>query len=155
MGWSTKSADNVHNENNIKGFTGKYRWLSNFGEGEVVYKGILFPHLENAYQAAKCDVDEHMLAFIDMTAGEAKKYGRRVTIRADWNDVKLDIMEDLVRDKFTRNEDLKILLLATGDKYLEETNWWGDKFWGVHNGLGDNHLGKILMKIRNELKGAQ
>lgn len=60
-------------------------------------------------------------------------------------------MEDIVRDKFTRNEDLKAMLLATGDEGLIEGNWWGDTFWGECKGQGENHLGRILMKIRREL----
>ena len=60
-------------------------------------------------------------------------------------------MAYLVREKFTTNQKLQKQLLATGDQHLEETNKWGDTFWGVCNGVGSNHLGKILMKVRDEL----
>lgn len=73
-------------------------------------------------------------------------------MRSDWEDVKFDVMYDIVKAKFTQNEDLKRKLLDTEGYYLEEGNNWGDKIWGVVNGVGENHLGKILMRVRNELK---
>ena len=59
-------------------------------------------------------------------------------------------MKTILLDKFTRNLDLKEMLLETKGKYLEETNWWGDKFWGVCNNTGQNQLGQLLMAIRDE-----
>jgi ribA/ribD-fused uncharacterized protein len=76
-------------------------------------------------------------------------------MRPDWEQVKILIMTSLVRDKFTRHQDLKEQLLATGDAELIEGNWWGDTFWGVCKGKGENHLGKVLMKVREELKGCK
>ena len=61
-------------------------------------------------------------------------------------------MEDICRAKFTQNEELKKKLIDTGDATLIEGNTWNDTFWGVCNGVGENNLGKILMKIREELK---
>jgi predicted NAD-dependent protein-ADP-ribosyltransferase YbiA (DUF1768 family) len=66
--------------------------------------------------------------------------------------VKFDVMERCVREKFTRHADLRAKLLATGDAVLEEGNDWGDRVWGVYQGQGDNRLGKILMKVRRELR---
>lgn len=63
-------------------------------------------------------------------------------------------MEALVLLKFAQNSDLRYRLLRTGDAYLEETNNWGDKFWGVCDGEGENHLGKIIMKVRGAIKNA-
>lgn len=71
--------------------------------------------------------------------------------RQDWKDVKLRIMEDLVRQKFCKNQELQKKLLDTKGAFLEETNTWNDKFWGVCNGVGENHLGKILMRTRSAL----
>jgi hypothetical protein len=82
--------------------------------------------------------------------GEAKRRGRRATIRPDWEEVKLDVMEDLLRQKFVG---LARALVMTGDEELVEGNTWGDRFWGVCQGAGENHLGRLLMKIRSELKG--
>ena len=67
--------------------------------------------------------------------------------------MRIDIMTALVTQKFNRHIDLRKKLLATGDEELIEGNWWGDTFWGVCRGKGDNHLGKILMEVRSKLIG--
>lgn len=90
--------------------------------------------------------------FVPLAPKEAKGLGRQVTLRPDWEDVKFDIMYELNKQKFTQHPELKALLLSTDNKYLEETNWWGDRIWGVC-GTGENNLGKILMRIRQELCG--
>ena len=61
-------------------------------------------------------------------------------------------MYEIVLAKFTQNPDLKKKLLATGDEHLEEGNTWGDTIWGTVDGVGENRLGKILMRVRDELK---
>ena len=80
------------------------------------------------------------------------RLGKKVTIREDWDSVKLDIMLKLSLEKFTRHPNLGTQLIETGDSYLEESNWWHDTFWGTHNGNGENNLGKILMKVRDIIK---
>ena len=109
--------------------------------------------LEHAYQAAKT-LDEEERAWIRASsyAGIAKRKGQRVTIREDWNRIKRRIMFKLVMDKFTRDESLKTKLLETGNASLVENNTWGDTYWGICNGKGKNHLGKILMRARRELR---
>ena len=89
---------------------------------------------------------------IVLTSADAKSEGRQLPLRADWETAKFVVMEEVVRDKFTRNAELRQKLLDTGDAYLEEGNTWGDKIWGTVNGEGENRLGKILMKIREELR---
>jgi ribA/ribD-fused uncharacterized protein len=86
------------------------------------------------------------------TPGEAKKEGGKLARRPDWEQVKFQVMEDCVRYKFAHHPELKAQLLATGDAELIEGNDWGDKIWGVFHGEGENRLGKILMKIRAELR---
>lgn len=128
------------------------RFLSNFWMCKVVYEGITYTSSEHAYQAAKTRYrgeKEHIASL--KTPGQAKRAGKLVTMREDWYEVRDQIMEDILRIKFTTNEDLKQLLISTGDLYLEETNTWGDVYWGVCKGKGKNILGKILMKIREEL----
>ena len=83
---------------------------------------------------------------------EAKALGKKVTMRQDWNEVKLQVMWNLIYEKFTRNRKLYTALLSTGEAHIEETNWWGDKFWGTCKGEGENHLGKLLMKLRDKIK---
>lgn len=75
--------------------------------------------------------------------------------RRDWEHVKLKVMEDLVTLKFFAHPELAEKLVETGDEELAEVNWWNDRFWGICQGKGCNHLGKILMKVREELKAVQ
>jgi len=137
----------------IQEFRGEYFFLSNFFEVPVVYQGMTYGSNEAAFQAQKCMTEAEKMEFTLLRPSDSKKKGRRVQLRPDWEDVKVGIMEELVRAKFTQNEDLKQRLIETGDAVLEEGNNWNDTFWGVHlkNGQGQNHLGKILMQIRAEL----
>lgn len=135
----------------ITEFKGKYAFLSNFWPVQIQDGGITYPSVEHAYQAAKCADPKLKAGFTSGTASQVKKRGRHVKIRDDWDSIKLQLMELLVGQKF-QHEHLKKDLLATGDAILIEGNWWGDRFWGVCNGKGENHLGKILMKVRAELK---
>ena len=83
---------------------------------------------------------------------EQKRDGQLITIRDDWDDVKLDVMRHVVRFKFNNHSALQALLSGTGDQHLIEGNTWQDYFWGVCGGRGLNHLGRILMDVREELK---
>lgn len=150
---TTEQGDYV-TENKIGSFFGEYRFLSNFWEAPVTYEGITYTNNEAAFQAQKCIVPEEKTHFITMSPQRAKSRGRKVALRPDWEEVKLVLMEEIVRAKFTQNPDLKEKLLATGDMILEEGNKWGDTFWGVslRTGRGNNHLGRILMKVRDELR---
>jgi ribA/ribD-fused uncharacterized protein len=140
----------------IDSFEGEYRFLSNFYPAETVFEGVTYPTSEHAYQAAKSlDPAERQKIAAQPTPAEAKRAGRALPKqRADWEQVKFDVMERCVRDKFTRHADLRAKLLASGDAELIEGNTWGDRIWGVYQGQGENHLGKILMKIRSELRAA-
>lgn len=130
-----------------------YRFLSNFFEARVEYRGLAYGSNEAAFQAQKCMTEEEKVQFTEFGPGKSKGVGRRVQLRPDWNEVKVGIMEEIVRAKFTQHPELAARLLATGDKVLVEGNHWGDTFWGVdtRTGQGENHLGKILMKVRTEL----
>lgn len=136
----------------IDKFGDAWRVLSNFYPTPVVYKGLTYPTVEHAYQALKT-TDRETQDFVRglSTPGQAKRVGKMVDLREDWDDIKLQLMEDLCRIKFTTNEFCKSRLLDTGDAELIEGNTWGDVYWGVCKGVGENHLGKILMKIRQEL----
>lgn len=133
----------------INRFYGKYRWLSNFWPVEIVMDGQTYKTVENAYQAAKEENPDRRKLYQSITPKQAKQLGRKATLRKDWEEVKLEIMEALVRKKF-QNPSLKKKLIATGDQWIIEGNEWGDIFWGVYKGQGKNYLGIILMKIRQE-----
>jgi ribA/ribD-fused uncharacterized protein len=138
-------------------FKGEYAFLSNFWGCTVIHEGINFPSSEHAYQAAKSFLpDEKLRISLLPTPGDAKRAGKRIVLRPDWEQVKISVMTEIVREKFTRNPHLGQYLIATGDAELFEGNSWHDFFWGVDikNGKGENHLGKILMKVRTELKVA-
>lgn len=136
----------------INSFEGEYAFLSNFYEHPISNGVITFPTNEHYFQAMKTLEDDERLAIARAaTPGQAKRIGRSVNLRPDWESIKLDVMETAVRIKFTDPE-LAAKLIATGDEELIEGNWWNDTFWGVCNGVGENHLGKILMKVRADIK---
>lgn len=146
--WDDRMQDYISDIKSIKGFSGENKFLSNFESCIVEYKGIFYASSESAYQAAKTLDGTIRAQFALMSASESKKAGRELPLREDWDKVKLQVMKDILLTKFTFNVNLKEKLLATGDKYLEETNWWGDTFWGVCKGIGENNLGKTLMEVR-------
>lgn len=141
----------------IREFRGKYRFLSNFWPTEVVLDDIIYPSVENAYQAAKTQDINLRFKICGLTPGEAKKFSRTFSTRNDWEKIKIETMEYLIRQKF-RSPKLKNELLLTEDKELIEGNYWHDNFWGrcycsrCKNRKGLNILGRILMKIRGELR---
>lgn len=138
-------------EKAIRQFRGDFFFLSNFYNCPVAYKQLTYTNNEAAFQAQKCVSDTERIQFTKLSPSEAKRLGRRVSLRKDWEDVKVSIMEEVVRAKFTQNAELADKLLATGDAHLEEGNTWGDRVWGTVNGIGANQLGIILMKIQDEI----
>lgn len=134
----------------ILGFQDQYRWLSSFYPVMIEYNGVRYPSVENAYQAMKFPECERQY-FETCSASEAKQKGKAVVLTVLSESEKIKIMSDLIRIKFQQPY-FKDLLVSTGDTYIEETNHWGDTFWGVCRGAGQNRLGKILMGIRDELQ---
>ena len=137
----------------IKEFQKEYRFLSNFWPCNIYGYGRTT--VEHCYQASKCknsaDFNKIMSA---RSPGEAKKLGKKVEIRENFEEEKRNIMLQFLRSKFSDlNPELKEKLLATGEEELQEGNYWGDTFWGIdlRTGKGNNLLGKLLMQIRGEL----
>lgn len=139
----------------VKYFTDEYSFLSNFHEAEIEYIGIKWKTSEHAYQAMKSVDHEERLWMASLEhPGQAKRAGRHLTLRADWEAVKEDLMEGILRAKFDQHEDLKQQLIETYPIDLIEGNSWGDTYWGVDDKKGGlNKLGKILMKLRVEYSG--
>jgi ribA/ribD-fused uncharacterized protein len=138
----------------ISGFFGEYRFLSNFWAAPIDIGSIIFPTNEHAYQAAK-SLQRHEWALIldHASPGRAKKVGRQLTLRPDWEEIKLEVMREITRCKYDQHPDLKEKLMATKGIELVEYNTWGDVFWGVCGNAGQNHLGKILMEYRDQALG--
>ena len=137
----------------IKYFDGKNRYLSNFYEAPIDYNGLTYKNNEAAFQAQKVLDEKTREQFTELPPNLAKKLGRKVELREDWEDVKVDIMKDICRTKFETHPSLMDRLLSTGDRTLIEGNDWNDTFWGVDddNG-GENMLGKLLMELREEFR---
>lgn len=131
----------------------QYSFLSNFYEAPVTYRGLTFGSNEAAFQAQKCTDEEAKRQFTEYSPGKSKGIGRRVSLRPDWEEVKDNIMYEIVLAKFTQHPELAEKLLATGEKILVEGNTWHDVYWGVdiRKGEGENRLGRILMRVRTEL----
>ena len=145
----------------IKEFKDEYKFLSNFYilPNALNIQGVLYISVEHAFQAAKTvDPTERRRIAALPKPGQAKRAGRHVFLRSDWEKIKLPMMESLVRQKFRRNAELLARLLRTGEKKLVEGNWWHDNFWGNCNCVerlkcqreGINNLGRILMKLRRD-----
>ena len=138
--------------NIIGSFNGEYEFLSNFYPSPISFDGILYPTNEHAFQAYKSLSREERLDIANSaTPGIAKRKGRKIILRRDWEQIKDNVMEFCLRKKFTEHLDLQKKLLETGDAILIEGNTWGDTYWGMCAGVGENKLGQLLMKIREEI----
>ncbi len=154
----------------INKFDGRYRFLSNFYPSEIEYQGIKYPTNEHYYVAMKINDPQFFKGIGNLnvneareyistiqTAGQVKRVGRTLSVRKDWDSVKLKVMEYGVRQKFTKHPELKEMLLSTENQELVEGNTWHDNFFGSCecDKCGDkglNHLGKILMMVRDSIK---
>lgn len=141
--------------NSIDAFTGEFEFLSNFYPSTIRWNrgATLFPTVEHGFVWHKTEnafIRATVLKIV--TPGKVKKFGRNITLRPDWDDIKLGVMQALVEEKFQQNLSLARKLIATEDADLIEGNWWNDTYWGVCRGTGENHLGKILMNVRTKLQ---
>lgn len=141
-------------ENAIYGFFGPYRAFSNFHVEPFRWKDKTWKTSEHAFQAAKTtDANCFEDIWASKTASEAKMLGRQCPLSPTWEADKNNVMYSIVKAKFSQSPTLKALLLSTDEKYLEETNDWGDTYWGKDiNKGGHNWLGEILMRVRQELR---
>jgi len=140
----------------VKQFEGEYRFLSNFYEVTPYMQidGKYWLTVEHYFQAMKTlDSAEQERIRMAMTPGHAKRLGRTVHLRNDWEQVKEVVMLKALRVKF-ENPELRQKLLDTNSDVLEEGNTWNDRYWGkdLNTGVGHNRLGNLLMQVRAELK---
>ena len=154
----------VITERNVIKFNRKsmnYYHFSNFYPSPVTIDGITYKNNEGAFQAYKCLQIEQRKEFTNLNGTEAKRLGRSVTMRPDWEDIKDEVMYSIVKNKFIQNDLLRSILLSTGISILvENTTGWHDNYWGectcpkCVNLEHRNQLGKTLMRVRDELKNS-
>jgi len=149
-------ADCVLGGNDVTSFSSqKFRFLSNFWPVQIDFEGTLYMDVEHAYQAAKTsnpEARERIRCAPNPAA--AKRLGREVPIRSDWESIKIDVMRELLVRKF-HTEPMRLWLLQTGGVDLVEGNTWGDTFGGVCRGRGRNELGRLIMDIRKDMQEAR
>ncbi len=138
----------------ITEFQNEYRWLSNFAPVKIKLDGLEFPSVEHAYMSAKSD-DVEWKKFCsnqNNKAGDVKRQSRNITLKKDWNEIKLEVMANCIKQKFN-TEPYITKLLETGTQHIQEGNRWNDKFWGVclKTNKGENHLGRLIMDVRSVL----
>lgn len=140
----------------INNFDGEYAFLSNFYFSPMTIDNVVYTTNEHFFQAMKSlNPKERKAIVLAPTPGKAKKLGRKVSLRKDWEDIKEEVMLIGLRHKFS-NPELRKKLLATGNEELIEGTIWHDNYWGVCSceacvGQGKNRLGKLLMQVREEL----
>lgn len=154
-----KGYDEAFHDQKIPGFFKEHRFLSNFEPSEIEYRGVKFPTAEHAYQAMKVE-NEHFWRYMasdpdpflasDPDPFLSKKIGGTCVMRNDWDSIRDKVMYEVNVLKY-QIPALRAKLIKTGKAELIEVNWWKDVHFGVCNGKGDNILGKILMRVRQEI----
>ena len=129
--------------------------FSNFSSFAIEWKGVLWPTSEHVYHSEKFDNEDLKNQIRNArSAHEALKLAQANIgkYRKNWDSIKLDIMKQILRAKVDQHPYVKKKLLETGDKELVEDSW-RDAYWGWGpNKDGENHLGKLWMEVRAELK---
>ena len=134
--------------NIIKEFRGDYYFLSNFYPVSIKVEDNTYSSVEAAYQAMKCKTKDQRKQFVGLSAVQAKRLGKQIPLRDNWDKEKFRVMKHLLEIKFS-NKNLKKRLKETGDAFITHENYWKDTYWGVYKGKGKDILGKLLMQIRD------
>lgn len=138
-------------KNVIDQFIQEYNFLSNAYPCLITYGAYTYQNATAAYYAQKTRSTKVKQTLTEMLADSANNLGKSLEPTEDWDERKDTVMKKVIKIKFSDNPELKEKLLATGDAELINTNWWGDQYWGICGGYGENKLGKILMEVREEL----
>lgn len=138
----------------IDRFTGKYAYLSNRFGCQFIWQGLKYCHAEAAFQSSKCTDMEERKVFCNCSADKAALKGKDIVPPSDWESEQFAIMETILTAKFEQNPNLMKCLVETGNALLINGNKKKETFWGVdsYSWEGENHLGKILMTIRDKEK---
>ena len=139
----------------IKQFQKEFRWLSNFTPCTIILDGITYRSVEHAYMSAKSnDIEWKHFCRDTYKPGDVKKASKKIKLRDDWDNIKVDVMHRCIDQKFDQ-EPYRSKLINTEDQYIQEGNYHNDKFWGVclKTDEGNNMLGKLIMWKRDKLKG--
>lgn len=134
-------------------FRNEYAFLSNMFKAEIRVNGLVFSCAEACFQSFKTEDKELRKKFQNISGYEAKKLGKSIKLRPDWNEIRLEVMEAVLKAKFKQHPELMVKLIAINEPIVEH-NTWHDEFWGVCDGLGKNNLGIILDKIRVDAQKA-
>jgi ribA/ribD-fused uncharacterized protein len=142
----------------IRIFSGEFDYMSNFYFSKTVIGKFIYDTVEHYFQSRKAVTDREEREIRETsTPGKAKRMGRKIKIRADWEKIKYDVMFIGVKFKFEQHPDIAKKLKVTGDRLIVEGNNWHDNIWGdchcpkCEHIIGKNLMGKILMEIRKEL----
>ena len=144
----------------INSFKGLYHFLSNFQLIDIPFEGITYPSIEHFYMAQKTtDLKLRQIISKLETPGQAKRIGRELELRPDWNEIKFDMMRTGLELKF-QDVFMQSQLMETGQEELLEGNNWHDNIWGSCycpkcGNKGENNLGKMLMEIRQRIRTEQ
>jgi ribA/ribD-fused uncharacterized protein len=139
----------------IKEFVGEFGFLSNFFHCPMTIDGRDYKTVEHYFQSRKAMSEKSAEAIrLAATPGQAKAMGQVTDLLPGWDQIKLGVMRKALEHKFAPGSRMAARLLETGNAHIEEGNYWGDRFWGVYKGHGQNHLGKLLMERRESLRNA-
>lgn len=141
----------MKNKNIIKEFRGEYYFLSNFYPINIKIGDNTYSSVEAAYQAMKCKTKDERKQFVGISAVQAKRLGKKIPLRRDWEREKFRVMNHLLEIKFS-DKHLSKRLKETGGAFITHENYWKDTYWGVYNGKGKDMLGKLLMEIREDVE---
>lgn len=134
-----------------------YFAFHNFSAHAIEIDGVIYPTAEHAFHAFKFEDDVLRQKIIECKSPiAAYKLGKELKPqrRSDWDEIKVEVLTNIIRYKAQQNPDVKEALLLSGNEKIAEVNP-NDDFWGTGpDGQGMNHTGKILMKIRDELRAS-
>lgn len=139
----------------INDLTKNYFYLCNFYMRPMTFNGLNYSNAEAAYQAQKCLYDEDKMLFVEggdfSSPREAQKRGQQIAIVDNWDDKRVEVMYEVIAEKFLQNPDLAERLIQTNGQLITEGDRFSDTFWGLTEDGGENHLGNILMYIRDNV----